>query len=184
MTDINQEYVDETTAELAFYVEEAGSQLNEYVKGNTSEDNIQHIAQKAVDAYDELEDRIYDVTDQLRNQDVLEEFKDEIEDAGYSGVDAFIEGRTPVSASGKNPERQVLDSLTSSDYIDTDGAFETMGDYVDLKRDLEDHYDIDAPLPELGEVGEKAMEEMEKVEQIMDEENVSAEEAIDRIDLF
>lgn len=184
MTNINQDYVDENAAELEFYVEEAGRQLNEYVKGNTNEESVQQITEKAVEAYGELEDRIDDVTEQLRNHDVFEEFSNEVEEAGYSGVEGFIEGRKPANASGNDPERQVLDNFTDSDYIDTDEAFDTMGDYIDLQRDLKDHYDIDAPLPELGEKGEKAMEDMEKVEQLMEDEDLSAEEAVDQIDIF
>ncbi len=182
MTDVNQDYVDETTAELEFYVEETGRQLNEYVKGNASEESVQRVAEKAVEAYGELEDRLDDVADQLQSHDVFEEFRNEVEEAGYSGVEAFIQGRKPTNASGNDPERQVLDSITDSDYINIDEAFETMNDYIDLQRDLKDHYSIDAPLPELGEEGEKAIEEMERAEQLMEEEGISAEEAVEKID--
>lgn len=184
MTDLDQDYLDETTAELEAYIAETGRQLNEYVKGNAAEEDIQYVAEKAVNAYGELEDKIDDVTEQIKDQDVFEEFRNEIEEAGYSGVDAFMEGRKPANASGKDPERQVIENLTSSDYVDTDRAFETMKDYMDLNRDLHEHYGVEAPLPELGEEGEKVMDDMERVEQMMEEENISAAEAVERIDFF
>lgn len=184
MTEVNQDYIDEATAELEFYVEETGRQLNEYLKGNSSEEAIERVAEKAVESYEELQDRIDESIDYLQDQDVLEEFRNEVDEAGYSSVEDFMAGRKPINATGEDPERQVLDSITNSEYIDTDKAFGVMSDYTDLVMDLDDHYDIEAPLPELGEEGEEIIEEMEKVEELMENKDLSAEEAIDEVDVL
>jgi hypothetical protein len=184
MTEVNQDYIDEATAELEFYVEETGRQLNEYVKGNANEEAIERVAEKAVESYEELQDRIDESIDYLQDQDVLEEFRNEVDEAGYSSVEDFMAGRKPINATGEDPERQVMDTITNSEYIDTDKALGVMSDYTDLVMDLDDHYDVEAPLPELGEEGEKIIEDMEKVEELMENKDLSAEEAIDEVDVL
>lgn len=184
MKEVDQDYIDESTAELNYFVQEAGSRLNSFVKGEATEDELHEIAGRAVSAYEELEDGIEKATEQLQDYDAAEDLRSSVEDAGYDSMTDFLVGNKPPRASGKDPGREALDNFLHEDYVDVDDASEAMSAYMDLASDVLENYGVELPLPELGEKGKQVEEDLEKVEELMEEEEISAEEAIDRIDFL
>jgi hypothetical protein len=164
---LDQEYIDEKADELSFLVEETGRLLNEYHKGNISENKILRTVDKAGEKYEQLDERLDEAFKRMDSMENLDNFLENLESSGYNDLEGFISGSAPPTASVEGPKEEALNKLTEDSSPEFEQAFDVIEDYSSLIMDLNKRYGIDAKIPE--------HDGDEEIERIMQEDNITGD---------
>lgn len=164
MTDfVDQEYLDETADELNFYTDEVENRLEMYDNGEVDEEQVKKPGQKATEVYEELDEALDEVSEQLQEHDVIDEFGELLEEHGYDSGAEFLAGQKPITAGDEDPERQVMEDFTESDWPDTENAYDAKRRYLDVSKEAYKEHGIELPSPDI-DINPEHREIMELVE--------------------
>ncbi|MBC5793215.1 MAG: hypothetical protein H8Z69_04230 [Nanohaloarchaea archaeon] len=163
---VEQEYLDETADELEFYTGEVESRLEMYDEGEVDEEHVKRPAEKAKEVYEELDEALDEVSEQLQEHDVIDEFGELLEEHGYDSGAEFLAGQRPVTAGDEDPERQVMEDFTENDWPDTENAYDAKRRYLDVRKAAYEEHGIELPSPDI-DINPEHREIMELVEEGM-----------------
>jgi hypothetical protein len=172
---VEQEYLNELTDELEFYVDELETRLELYDQDQVGESQVEKVAEQANQTYEELDEILDEVREQLSERDVVDTLGDLLEEHGISGQE-FLMGRDPITASGDSPEKAVFEDLKETEGPDRASAYEAIRRYNSLRSTARAEYGLDLP-----ETHKTIDPKHREIVEIMTEEGIDAAEAKKRL---
>lgn len=151
MTNVLEEYdnfqtaLDDKAEDLQTATGRLAGALNQYDKDWTTQEEVLEVAEEANNAYDQLDE----VEEEILNgeytfRDAVEDFEQALQEQGYDDLEAYIEGKEPLTAS-QNPHEQAVAEFTQEN-IDWSAANQAREQYNEVTSEAREEYGINVPL--------------------------------------